>query len=102
MPEARTFRCEVFTASGPVFQTEATSVVLPAHDGLLGVLRRRAPLVAALGSGSLFIRASDASRHYRLAGGVAHMRRDVLTILAEQCQLTTEAEVRWFPAPLGS
>jgi len=92
----RPFRCEVFTPQGPGESVEAASVVLPATDGLVGVLGGRAPLVAQMGSGPLTIKAIDGRRcEYFVQGGFAQMNDDVLTILAEGCvpvdQLDPEA-----------
>ena len=85
MDEARTFRCEIFTGEATVLITEAEAVRLPATDGLIGVLPRRAPLAAALGKGEMTVRTPQGTVQYKIKGGVAHMRDNVLTILAEEC-----------------
>lgn len=63
---------------------EATYVSVPAHDGLMGILPKRAAFVAKLGMGELTIRhAEGGDRSYLLDGGFGQMSGDSLTILAE-------------------
>lgn len=86
MPEGKTFRCRLLTAEEAILDVEALSVVFPAADGMVGVLVGRLPLVAALGAGRVTVRRPG--REYRVVveGGAAHLRDNVLTILAEKVQ----------------
>ena len=86
MPEDRTFRCRVLTAEESFLDVEAVSAIFPAADGMVGVLPGRLPLVAALGAGRVTVRRPG--RQYRIVveGGAAHLRDNVLTILAEKAQ----------------
>ena len=80
------FRCVVVTPEMQVLDSEAKQAILPAHDGLLGILTGRAPLLVKLGLGPLTVDAADGGRKvYFVDGGVAQMKGDVLTIA------TTEA-----------
>ena len=51
--------CSVITPEAQVFDGAAESVVVPAHDGEIGILFNRAPLLAKLG------RWADAADHGR-------------------------------------
>ena len=86
MPQEKTFRLELLTAREPMLRVDATSVILPAVDGMLGVLADRAPFAAALGSGRLTVRRPGRRYRYFVSGGVAHLDENVLTILADRCQ----------------
>lgn len=85
MAEGKTFRCNVMTGQETVLQTEASSVVLPARDGLIGILANHAPLAVALGKGTLTIRQSGQTSEFAVSGGLAHMANNVLSIIAEVC-----------------
>jgi F0F1-type ATP synthase epsilon subunit len=86
MPEGRTFRCRVLTTEEAILDVEAVSVVFPAADGMVGVLTGRLPLVAALGAGRVIVRRPGRQYRVFVEGGAAHMRNNVLTILAEKAQ----------------
>jgi F0F1-type ATP synthase epsilon subunit len=92
MPESKdkTFKCEVFLADRTVLSTDATYAVFSAVDGQLGVLAHRAPVAAVLGKGPLMVRTPDQKeRRFQVAGGVAHMRDNVLSVLAVACEEVT-------------
>ena len=86
-PHGRKFSFDVLTLEGVKARTDAVSVVFPAVDGMVGVLGGRAPLIAAVGNGRLTVQDTQGQRtEYFLAGGVAHVRQDAMTILADECQ----------------
>jgi F-type H+-transporting ATPase subunit epsilon len=59
-------------------------VTLPAFDGEIGVLPRRAPLVTLLGEGRMSaVLPGGSTSTYALRGGVAQVVRDQITVLAE-------------------
>jgi F-type H+-transporting ATPase subunit epsilon len=73
------------TGQEVVLDQQADSVVLPARDGLVGILAHHAPLSLAIGKGKLAIRSSGQSRHYAVSGGLANMADNKLDILVETC-----------------
>lgn len=78
------FECVVVTPEQQVLSERVTQAILPAHDGLVGILPGRAPLLVKLGPGPLRIDLPDGRRrHYLLDGGVAQMKDDKLTILSD-------------------
>jgi F-type H+-transporting ATPase subunit epsilon len=86
--------CIVSSPEGLVFEGDATSVVVPAEDGELGILPRHTRLVAKLGAGEVRIRATavtvmrGASQpatgaiHYFVEGGFAYVAEDQVSVLA--------------------
>jgi F-type H+-transporting ATPase subunit epsilon len=82
---AGTFHVAVVTPEREVAALEARFVALPAFDGEMGILARRAPLLTQLGSGPLRIEGADGGkRELFVAGGFAQMVDDQLTILTEE------------------
>ncbi len=67
-----------------LFQGDAASVIVPAYDGLLGILPRHAPLLALLGKGVLKVRASGGEQRFTVAGGFVQVKDDVVRVVAEQ------------------
>lgn len=84
---ASPFLCRVETLQGRALEAQAVSVVFPAADGLAGVLGRCGPIAATLGAGPLTVEKADGQKlEYFVTGGFAHVRDDVVTVLAEECQ----------------
>ncbi len=83
-----TFRCRLITREAVVLDEAATAAVIPAWDGLVGILPGRAPLVAQLGTGELRLDFPDSgparggSRAFYVEEGFAQMVNNELTILA--------------------
>lgn len=76
------FKCTVVTPEQQVLDETVSQVILPAHDGQLGIRTGRAPLLVRIGAGPLRIDSPTAkSRSIFIAGGIAQMRDNVLTIL---------------------
>jgi F-type H+-transporting ATPase subunit epsilon len=80
---ADTFHISVITPERAVLDSEATFAVVPAHDGELGILARRAPLLYRLGAGLLRVETPAGKRAIFVAGGFAQMVENRLTILTE-------------------
>lgn len=81
------FQCDIVTPDQEVFKESVTSVVLPAHDGYMGILTGRAPILLRLGAGMLTATlAAGGTRAFQVRRGVAHMRNNNLTVLAESAE----------------
>lgn len=85
---AKTFRCRLITREAQVLDEPAVAAVVPAWDGLFGVLPGRAPIVAQLGTGELRLDFPDngpakgGSRSFFVDDGFVQMVNNELTILA--------------------
>jgi len=66
-----------------VFDGEADSVVAPAYDGLVGILRRHAPFLTLLGKGTLKVRSRGAENRFQVAGGFLQVARDRVRVVAD-------------------
>lgn len=77
------FQCVVVTPEQLVLSESAQSAVLTAHDGELGILTNRAPLLVKLGVGPLRLTTArgQAPRVFLVEGGVAQMNDNQLTVL---------------------
>src|SRR3972149_6587008 len=86
MAKTATFHCSVITPERAVLECESRFVAFPAHDGEMGVLRDRAPLVCKLGSGALRVQTSDTAHVLFVEGGFAQVLNNRVTILTEQAR----------------
>ncbi len=67
-----------------LFEGEASSVIVPAYDGLIGIKPRHAPLVALLGTGTLKVRAAQGEQRFTVAGGFVQVHGNVVRVVAER------------------
>ena len=87
------FRCVIVTPEQQVLDESLTQAILPAHDGLIGVLTDRAPLLVKLGQGPLRVDlAGGQSQHFYVEGGVAQMKDNRLTILTNEATPSSEID----------
>jgi F-type H+-transporting ATPase subunit epsilon len=76
------FSCVLVTPEQQLLDESLTQAIIPAADGLLGILSNRAPLLARLGKGPLKLDlASGQTRQFQIDGGIAQMKDNKLTIL---------------------
>ncbi len=90
---ADTFHCSVVTPESAVLECDATSAVFPAHDGDVGILPRRAPLLCRLGTGILRVDADGKTQSFFIDGGFGQMVDNKLTLLTEQARAATELDL---------
>ena len=90
MADPGTFHCSVVTPARAMLECEAKSVILPAWDGEIGILRQRAPLVCRLGIGELRVETPSEKHSLFLDGGFAEMSENRLTILTSAARLPEE------------
>lgn len=78
------FQLSVVTPERSAWEGEVRFVAVPAHDGEIGFLAHRAPLVAKLTAGALRIETADGKEEALfIDGGFAEMLGDRLTVLTQ-------------------
>ena len=92
MAKTDTFHCSVITPERAVLECEATFAAFPAHDGEMGVLRDRAPLLCKMGVGILRVESADGQHLLYVDGGFAQVVGNELTLLTEQAKKTDEID----------
>jgi F-type H+-transporting ATPase subunit epsilon len=84
MPENPTVELVVITPERQVLSERTSFVAIPAHDGELGVLPMRAPLMCQLGVGELRYGQGGLARRVFIDGGFAQVLADRVTVLAPE------------------
>src|SRR5687768_12008892 len=78
------FHVVIVTPEQAVLDETVTQAILPAHDGEIGILSNRAPLLVKLGQGKLQLdMPGGKSRSFYVEGGIAQMKDNELTVLTE-------------------
>lgn len=86
-------RCEIVSQDRMVFQGEADMVTLPGISGEMGILPNHAPLLTTLKYGFLKVRYRGDEQVFIVAGGVAEIQPDIVTVLADVAENVQEIDV---------
>lgn len=86
-------RCEIVSQDRKVFEGDADIVVLPGTDGEMGILPHHAPVLTTLKYGIITVRAQGREEHFTVAGGVAEVQPELITILADAAENVEEIDV---------
>jgi len=96
------FQCVIVTPEAQVFDQQVTQAIVPAHDGLVGILTDRAPLLVKLGIGALQLDASQGGRKTLfVSGGIAQMKDNKLTIVTDEALEPSEIDAETARAELA-
>ena len=87
------FQCVVVTPERQLLDESITQAIVPGHDGLVGILTDRAPLLMKMGLGPMRLDHANGSRSfYFVEGGVAQMKDNKLTILTNEATPASEID----------
>jgi len=88
-----TIRCEIVSQDRTVFTGDVDIVVLPGAEGEMGILPHHAPLLTTLKYGFIKVRKQGAEEIFTVAGGVAEVQPDIVTVLADAAENIEEIDV---------
>src|SRR4051812_13020076 len=78
------FKVVVVTPEQQVLDETVNQAILPGHDGQIGILTNRAPLLVKLGQGAMQLdQAGGKRRQFYVEGGIAQMKDNKLTVLTQ-------------------
>ncbi|NLK00178.1 MAG: F0F1 ATP synthase subunit epsilon [Clostridia bacterium] len=84
---------EVVTPERHVLTTDTNGIVVPAHEGYLGVLYNHAPLVTILDTGILRYSLDGKVERMAVCGGFMEVDENKIIILADTAELAEEIDV---------
>jgi F-type H+-transporting ATPase subunit epsilon len=97
MPErenGHSFPVVIISPDGEIFRDEAVSIVVPAVDGYLGVLKGHVPMITVLDVGEMLIRTPDEHiLSLAVAGGFMEVRRDETVVLCDHAEFREDIDV---------
>ena len=86
-------RCEIVSQDRTVFQGLVDMVLLPGTDGEMGILPHHAPLLTTLKYGIIKVRSQGKEIIFTVAGGIAEVQPDIITILADAAENVEEIDI---------
>jgi len=90
MAETRPIHLVVITPERQVLDERTDAVVIPAHDGELGVLKDRSALMCELGIGQLRYGPPGQARRLFIDGGFAQVYDNTVTVLTNRAVAAEE------------
>ena len=88
-----TIRCEIVSQDRTVFEDDVDIVVLPGAGGEMGILPKHAPVLTTLKYGIIKVRKGGKEELFTVAGGVAEVQPDIVTILADAAENVEEIDI---------
>jgi F-type H+-transporting ATPase subunit epsilon len=85
--------CEIVSQDRMVFEGDADIVVLPGTDGEMGILPHHAPLLTTLKIGIIKVRSRGKEEIFTVAGGIAEVQPNIVTVLADAAENVEEIDV---------
>jgi F-type H+-transporting ATPase subunit epsilon len=84
-------RVVVVSPERQLYDGEATAVVAPAYDGLVGILPHHAPFLTLLGKGDVVVRRGAESETFAVEGGFAQVADNRVRVVVERAQVASDA-----------
>ncbi len=79
-------RCEIVSQDNILYEGDVDIVVIPGTSGIMGILPNHAPLLTTLNFGVVQVRKDGEEENFAVAGGVAEIQPDIVTILADRAE----------------
>lgn len=73
---------DIITPDKNLFTGEASSIVVPGTDGLLGILDNHAALISSLKEGQVKLTTNEGEKSFDVKGGVIEVLNNKVVILA--------------------
>ena len=83
MAKDKNIQFVVVTPEKQVVEDTADAIVIPAHDGELGILSERAPLMCELGIGQMRYERDGRTHRVFIDGGFAQVHDNLVTLLTD-------------------
>lgn len=74
----------VISPEASLYEGDATSVVVPAFDGEVGILTGHAPMMTLLGKGELRVEGGGGARKFTIEGGFLQVVNDQVRVVTER------------------
>ena len=88
-----TIRCEIVSQDRTVFQGDVDIVILPGVAGEMGILPHHAPVLTILRYGVIKIRKDGKEELFSVAGGMAEVQPEIVTILADAAENIEDIDI---------
>ncbi len=86
-------RCDIVSQDRIVFSGDADLILLPGVEGVMGVLPDHSNLLAVLQFGVITVRTARDEQYFTVAGGVAEIQPDHVTVMADAAENVLEIDI---------
>jgi len=87
-------RCEIVSQDRIVYQGDADIVVIPGAEGVMGIMAHHSPVLTVLQFGVITVRSGKEEMFFTVAGGVAEVQPDQVTVLADAAENIEEINIQ--------
>ncbi len=87
-------RCEIVTQERVVFADDVDIVILLGADGEMGILPNHSPVLTTVQYGVITVRLKGREERFAVAGGVAEVQPDQVTILADDADNVMDIDIQ--------
>ncbi len=86
-------RCDIVSQDRIVFSGDADLILLPGVEGVMGVLPDHSNLLTVLQFGVITVRTARDEQYFTVAGGVAEIQPDHVTVMADAAENVLEIDI---------
>jgi len=86
-------RCDIVSRDRIVFSGDADLILLPGVEGVMGVLPDHSNLLTVLQFGVITVRTARDEQYFTVAGGVAEIQPDHVTVMADAAENVLEIDI---------
>ncbi len=85
--------CEIVSQDRIVYQGDVDIVLIPGVEGELGILPNHSPLLTIVNYGVIATRKGKEEEYFTVAGGIAEVQPNKVTILADAAENVAEIDI---------
>ncbi len=87
-------RCEIVSQDRMVYSGDAEMVLLPGAEGMMGILPHHTPVLTVIQYGIITVKERGQEQYFTVAGGIAEVQPDQITILADAAENVAEIDTQ--------
>ncbi len=87
-------RVEIVSQDRMVYSGDAEMVLIPGAEGVMGILPHHTPVLTVVQYGIITVKEGGAEKHFTVAGGIAEVQPDQVTVLADAAENVAEIDVQ--------
>jgi F-type H+-transporting ATPase subunit epsilon len=85
-------KCDIVSQDRMVFSGEAEMVLIPGSEGVMGILPNHTPVLTTFNFGIITVITKKDRNYFTVAGGIAEVQPDLITILADAAENVEELD----------
>ncbi len=87
-------RCEIVSQDRIVYSGDVDMVLIPGAEGMMGILPHHTPVLTAIQYGIITVKERGQEKHFTVAGGIAEVQPDQITVLADAAENVAEIDIQ--------